>query len=159
MHTPTHTHTHSYTQTRMSILLAWFLQGWEKLCFCLESGRKLWGYWVHGGGRHKGTVICCHHGTVAWPGHLQCMLRVAAASLIHHCHLGCPSCQNKIGPSPPLCLPCTVKKVMGCESAACIRATKEAQRVNGEDRWVHILLLSSTLLTHFEALNKVLFLK
>lgn len=61
------------------------------------------------------------------------VLSMAAARLIHRCLPGWPSCQNKIGSSPPLRLPHTVKKAPRCESAALLRAAGETQSVSGED--------------------------
>jgi hypothetical protein len=61
-------------------------------------------------------------------------------------------------PAPALHPACFLPKVTSCESAARDRRESQRVRVRRTGR-AQILLLSSALLTHFEALNKLLFPK
>lgn len=122
------------THTDMHVpLVSWIPAGLGKTVLLLGGWKKKPVRLLSAQGRGTKRQSSAHHTRVAWSGHPPCVLSMAAASLIRHCHLGWPSCQNKIGPSPPLCLLYTVKKVTRCESAACIRATGEAHRASGEN--------------------------
>lgn len=169
-HTYTHTHTHKHAHVHVP-LVSLIPAQLGKMCFYSEAGRSLWGCWVLQGMGSQRMVVCGHHTTslgrsildawaplrkpLTWRWQRQCWFITAPA----HRREGGPAVRTPFPCScSPSCLLPPQSDQLWISRADRDRRESQKVRVRRTGR-AQILLLSSALLTHFEALNKLLFPK